>query len=265
MSQHDRPTKGVNPMKIHSAAFAALLLASAPAYAGIVAPGAAGNAQGPAPFRFFGTGGSRVQQIYDASFFGGLQTITAFSFRAFPGAAPSAFFGNVLNISDVNIRLSTTGAGGEGATQASSTFASNIGADVQTVYSGALALSTAATGVGPQPFDYTVTFDTPFAYDPSQGNLLLDVLVPTNATVSGTGFGFLTFDTVNTLNDGIFSVVEINNGAATTGFLSTAGAITLFSSAAVAPIPEPASWALMIAGFGLAGAAMRRRPTLRFA
>ncbi len=29
-------------------------------------------------------------------------------------------------------------------------------------------------------------------------------------------------------------------------------------------VPEPASWALMIAGFGLTGAAMRRRTTVRF-
>jgi hypothetical protein len=29
-----------------------------------------------------------------------------------------------------------------------------------------------------------------------------------------------------------------------------------------APVPEPASWALMLAGFGLAGAALRRRQTI---
>ena len=30
-----------------------------------------------------------------------------------------------------------------------------------------------------------------------------------------------------------------------------------------APVPEPASWAMMVGGFGLAGAALRRRRTLR--
>jgi len=30
-------------------------------------------------------------------------------------------------------------------------------------------------------------------------------------------------------------------------------------------VPEPASWALMIAGFGMAGAALRRRSVARLA
>jgi hypothetical protein len=33
----------------------------------------------------------------------------------------------------------------------------------------------------------------------------------------------------------------------------------VFSADSAAPTPEPAAWALMIGGFGLAGAAMRRR------
>jgi hypothetical protein len=34
-----------------------------------------------------------------------------------------------------------------------------------------------------------------------------------------------------------------------------------YESEAIPPVPEPASWAMMIAGFGLAGAALRRRRT----
>lgn len=37
------------------------------------------------------------------------------------------------------------------------------------------------------------------------------------------------------------------------------GVVTLASVAGTAPVPEPAVWAMMIAGFGVAGAAMRRR------
>ena len=66
----------------------------------------------------------------------------------------------------------------------------------------------------------------PFIYDPSLGNLLLDVLLPVTATLTSNGlFGFTTFDQVNTLNDGIYSVLDINSGATATGIGSTAGAI----------------------------------------
>ena len=43
----------------------------APVLAQEVVPPDAGNAQGPAPLRYFGTGGSRVQQIYASSYFSG--------------------------------------------------------------------------------------------------------------------------------------------------------------------------------------------------
>jgi hypothetical protein len=52
-----------------------------------------------------------------------------------------------------------------------------------------------------------------------------------------------------------------------TGVDTSLGALTFtsidqvtFTSTLAAPVPEPATWAMMIAGFGLVGAAMRRRP-----
>ncbi|HEV2567150.1 MAG TPA: PEPxxWA-CTERM sorting domain-containing protein [Sphingomonas sp.] len=53
-------------------------------------------------------------------------------------------------------------------------------------------------------------------------------------------------------DDGIFRLSFANTTGAGSGFVR----ITLGAPAAV---PEPASWALMIGGFGLAGAAARRR------
>src|ERR1700678_357212 len=226
----------------------------------LIFPGpATGNAPAPTPFNFYGSSGSRVQQIYDSSFFPGDELINGFSFRAFPGAAPSLFFGNSVDISDVVIRLSTTATGAnESGSLPSATFADNLESDVTTVFSGALHLATAATGTGPQPFDYTVSFSQPFMYDPADGNLLLDVTIPSGATVSGPGFGFLTFDTVNTIDDGIYSVVNISDGGAASGTPSTAGAITAFSVSSAA-VPEPSTWMMMVTGFGILGAAMWRR------
>lgn len=58
------------------------------------------------------------------------------------------------------------------------------------------------------------------------------------------------------------------SGTPGNGYRSFTNTLTLTDL--VTPVPEPASWALMIAGFGLAGAAMRRRKSsnevaLRFA
>ena len=241
-------------------AIASLVFASPALATTLIVPGpATGNAQAPTPFNFYGSSGSRVQQIYDSSFFPGDELINGFSFRAFPGVAPSLFFGNSVDISDVVIRLSTTAAGAnESGSLPSATFADNLESDVTTVFSGALHLTTAATGTGPQPFDYTVSFSQPFMYDPADGNLLLDVTIPSGATVSGPGFGFLTFDTVNTIDDGIYSVVNISDGGAASGTLSTAGAITAFSVSSAA-VPEPSTWMMMVTGFGILGAAMWRR------
>lgn len=249
----------MNRLLIAGAAVAALCTAMPASAAVIVVPPAPGNAQGPAPLRYYGTGGSRVQQIYASSYFTGPQTITALSFRAYPGAAPSGFFSNSVSVSNISVTAGLTGASGNDSSGLpSTTFANNITGG-QTVFSGPLTLTTAATGTGSQPFDYTISFSSPFLYDPAAGNLIFDFLVPTNATVTGGGFGFLTFDTVNSLNDGIYSVLDITNGGATTGTLSTAGAITQFTTAQVAgAVPEPATWAMMLVGFGGIGMAMRR-------
>ena len=249
-------------MRILPSIFILTIIASTPALATtVIAPGGAGTAQGPAPLRFYGSGGSRVQQIYDASFFAGPSSITSISFRAFPGAGPSGFFSNSVTVSDSLVRLSTSpvSANELSGLQPSAMFNANLGADLTTVFSGGFTLTTAATGTGPQPFDYTLNFTKAFQYNPAAGNLILDLMIPVGATVGGGGFGFLTFDNANTLNDGVRSVVDVNNGGATSGFLDTSAAISAFEVTTAGAIPEPATWSLMIGGFGLAGAALRAR------
>src|SRR5215469_2344268 len=96
-------------MKVASAILIAVGLAASPAFAGVVTiPGGPGDAQGPAPINFYGSGGSQVQQIYDASFFSGPTEISGVSFRAYPGAAPSFFFSNTVKVSDLTVALSST-------------------------------------------------------------------------------------------------------------------------------------------------------------
>ena len=67
----------------------------------------------------------------------------------------------------------------------------------------------------------------------------------------------------NDVNDGVYSVNAVFDGNATTGTPNTAGTITQFTGTALAgAVPEPGTWLLLTAGFGLAGIGMRRRAAL---
>lgn len=213
-----------------------------------------GEAQGPAPFTYRGATGSRTQQVYASSFFGGIERISAIAFRSTPG------FRNGATYENVNINLSTTGFGDENGTPLSSSFANNIGSDVLNVFNGPLSFAAPTT----DGFDYVINLTHAFIYDPSKGNLLLDFMIPAGAMVSGPGFFLASYDTANQTADGVYSVNSIFDGNATSGFANTAGTITQFTGTALAgAVPEPATWALMLAGFGMIGFAARRRQSVK--
>ncbi len=192
--------------------------------------------------------GDRFQQVYSSDFFDSAQTITQIQFRA---ANPeNAFRPNSITASDITITLSTTSNAATGAGIAGS-FDSNVGSDVQVVYSGPITLDRGGSNPsGPQPFQYGFTLQMPFDYDPSMGNLLLDVSVPDSATVTnGPGFGALeSFD-------GVVDQPDTDGVASKTGNAGarSSGLVTQFTSTA---IPEPTSLALL----GIGGlVALRRR------
>lgn len=217
-----------------------------------------GNAQGPTPFNYYGNSGARNQTVYPASDFlalGGPQSITNINFRPYPGSAGSFFTASSFSISNVIITLSTTNRAEAGLNALSTTYSDNVGANVKTVYTGPITMTTTTTdapGGKTKLFDYAIALQSPFTYNPQAGNLLLDFNIPNGATVGGSGFGFVTFDQANTVGDGIASVGTIQSGSALTGAYSTDGAIAQFTSSAV---PEPASFAVL----GLVGMGLLRR------
>jgi hypothetical protein len=113
----------------------------------------------------------RYQQIVGATEFGGgAGWISQILLR--PDAASGAAFSETLT--NVQINLSTTKIPPNGM---SKTFAKNIGNDETIVYQGTLPLSSSFTGPagGPMAFDIVIPLQTPFFYDSTQGNLLIDV------------------------------------------------------------------------------------------
>jgi PEP-CTERM motif len=89
---------------------------------------------------------------------------------------------------------------------------------------------------------------TPFTYDPSKGNLLMDVQIAYGDTQ-----GIIFFD-VNG-EGGLASRASSDNG----GFADGEALVTGFSST----VPEPSTWAMMLIGF--AGLAYAYRTTRRTA
>ena len=132
------------------------------------------------PFGVSSTGytGTRYQQVFGASDFGppsGRQRITQIAFRP-DGVHGQAF---TVTIPSIQIHLSTTTRAPDGL----GVFAENTGADDTVVFAGALAFSSAFAGPdgGPKAFDIVIDLQTPFIYDPTAGNLLLDVRVVSEA------------------------------------------------------------------------------------
>jgi len=194
-----------------------------------------GNDNNGFPFNI-GNSSMRYQQVYGATDFvlGGVatpQNITQIAFRP-DASAGGAFSSTLLSI---QIDLSTTSKAPDGL---STTFADNVGANDTVVFGPA---------AGPKAFDIVVNLSTPFLYDPTKGNLLLDV-----RNFSGGTATFL--DAQITQGDSISRVLSDWPGStvsSSTGTADTIGLVTQFTFGAASVVPEPPTGTLIGVGAGM--------------
>lgn len=198
----------------------------------------------------FGQTSVRYQQLYDASLFAssGAGFITQIIFR--PDASVGAAFSSTLP--DIQINLSTTSATDDNL---SLTFANNVGITDTIVFArGPLSLSSAFTGSanGPKDFDIVITLTTPFFYDPSMGNLLMEVR---NFGGGQTSF----FDATSSFAffDGVSRVTTSTIGNANSTVADNRDSLGLVTGFTI--VPEPASAVLLFAGGGMLLAWFGRR------
>jgi hypothetical protein len=206
-----------------AAAACCLVAAVSPAQALVIGTADTG---GSIPFGYFHA--PYFQQIYNASSFAGATNISQISFYStqYPNATTPLADTFTFYLSTSNEAIPTFDT--NNVTFPDATFTQ--------VFSGKATLVNGR-------MDFALT--SAFNYDPSKGNLVL--------TVRDFDFGsggnlFLDVDQnvgLTNMRDSAFTY-EYNQGLVT-GFND------------FAPVPEPATWGLMIGGFGLVGAALRRK------
>lgn len=152
------------------------------------------------------------QQVYAASAFSGVTQINSVTFfQVF-----TAQFGGTTTVLSGNyqVSLSTTT---KTVDQLSPTLSSNIGADNTVIFNGNLG------GVSTSP-SFTINAAVPFLYDPSAGNLLLDIVVTSQQLLrNGSGNGYNDAGS-NSSTSRAYAFVGNSNGA-----VDTIGLVTEFN------------------------------------
>jgi hypothetical protein len=181
------------------------------------------------------------QQIYSATPFGTSSvSITGLSFRPFRDSRSTAFGPSTLPSISISLGYSPTTY-----LTPSSTYASNI-TGAKSVRSGPLTLSSS----GGAAYDILVPIGA-FTYDPTLGDLVVDIFNNGGGTTTQFEFGAGLFSRVYSYSDpnGSSGTIQVGRGLAT----------QFTTSAIAAAVPEVSTWAMMVGGLGMVGGSMRYR------
>jgi len=187
----------------------------------------------------------RYQQVYSASQFPSLTVplkITGISFRPDGSVSDPSL---TLIFDSVRIDLSTTSTT---PGTMSTTFADNVGANDKTVFDSFVLMHAPVTGAAGGPKDFTVSLSiTPFIYDPTAGNLLMDV----RAFETGGGISA----PLDAESGSPFTAhVDAPDSGAASGSAFATGLVTQFQFTAV---PEPSTGALFFLGALMVGVGIK--------
>jgi len=196
-------------------------------------------------------GSGRMQILFDASEFTGLGGPISISEIAFRDDSEDTTLSFTATLGDIQVYLDTTSQTINGI---SSTFANNTNNE-QLVYSGSITFNIPAESSTPRCFCYTIDFSTPYTYDPTQGNLLLDILIITGNDPNTSSLPTLDY---SRSSSAMAVAVDYSSSADTTGAAgSDQGWPTQFTYDLATP--EPSTWVLMLTGGAALGLWRRRR------
>lgn len=132
-------------------------------------------------------------------------------------------------------------------------YSSVTGSFTVTFDNSAFIANSAAVTVNSLSIPYTLPAVFTYADTTDRINFGADIFA-TALTIGKADF-FLSISNASTsshIANFVYSAAGFNSGA-------TAGSVIITEPTVMTPVPEPASWTMMIAGIGLVGAVMRRR------
>ena len=221
------------------------------------------------PFGAAGTSTMYVMQVqYAASLFSNVTVgskITQIGFRLAPGSTTNS---KALSYTNFGVQI---GSAAKAIGSLAKSFSANMGADTITARTGALSFAKNALKVDActtsrcKPKVLTNSFfmidlTNPYTYNGG------DLVITLSSTLAASTVGQIV--TLDAVDPYLINTVSTNANNTSSGTMPTSGlAVNFFfapimqfafeAPAAAATVPEPASWAMMLGGFGLLGTAMR--------